>query len=1179
MNPFIKGKFLKVVWLGFAIIALATTFISLQQYDDLRQQTIKHAFDDEELFNERLENQLKVSNAILVSAANVILTELYSRFDVYGLNQTSTQHIELFSFRSINSNAERHIALKRSGAYSQALETLRNSGYFDAVSLIAVVEDNGFQLVEAKSNNTPLTLLNWLNDLTDLTNKKPHVNNVLYSPPLLESGSLYNYVLVQLPVPNASPVFLAAQLNNSLFESDLDSTFIMWQTETNRVVAANMFIKGHDSDSHQNFLVTRYVPQEWHDDILLDPSVNRLTKVHRQMDTDWFINKSALSFAPFNILYFKEANIALAQIQRESLYEAFKLASISVLGFFVLLAFIYWLFVRPISNFLNFIEQQNSFYDLNQINAPNGWERWFDKIRLSFKENRNLYNALVQKNQLLDEKIARRTQELRRQTKSKDRNLALNRAIINSLPDMIYYKNIDGSFVGCNSAFEEFCGFTEQELVTQLAEDIFDQHTAQQLSQFDVHALQTNRLFSGKVWHEHSNNKMFINWLVAPIINSEGELLGTVGLGRDITQGELFLKEVESAKNSAEEANRIKSEFIANMSHEIRTPITAIIGMLDLLQSTSPSSVQKSYVDVATSSSQHLLQIINDILDFSKLNAGMMELTKETFDINEVFSVAFANSLPAAMKKELMLDIQLPPSCPTLFVGDKIKLTQVLTNLINNAVKFTESGQVSLSTELLKLKGDHARMSFSVTDTGSGIPEDKQHTIFKAFSQADNTITRKFGGTGLGLAIVFQIVELMGGQVKVQSDVGVGTTFTVTLPLKVAKPNGIQNELNDSREIEEDIQWVIVENDTSKITFLHNKLLRLNQQVVINQFDDNKSSNVVVICRPESVKSLPKTVKEKLLDNRWRLQPVVFDVMDLRNSNLAGFEYLPILVTPFSDASLLINTANSVSSQHDQEHLPNFTSDVSTNDISVGGLRGLHLLVVEDNEINQHVISLLLSSEGATCDLAGNGVEGLDLLSKKSYDAVILDIQMPIMDGLTMSSKVRANPVLKNMPLLAMTAHTGDDSKMRAMEAGIDVHLSKPIDKPALVASIQALVLDELLPLDGVLALNDILAQVGNSKQVLTKLIGIFYNTKRAELFKFLDDFENLHDEEIFDRLHNFEGMLGNLRATHCVERIKKLRDVYRTADPTGIEIALKDLGQEIDKLFQSLEEYLDNRG
>lgn len=1158
-------------------------------YQSQKQNYLQTAFVEEEISLERIEFKIAFAKEQLINAGSVIVDTLKIRSEMghsdngignYNLavNQTSllnpnavkVKHYSLLSSdmtKSLSpiSTLPPHYVLTESSQFYPAIEMLTRSKIVDSISVIADMGNYGFQAIHSKKEDISVSLMEWLNINSDKISAKGKLSDVVFTPPLANRNALENYLLVAIPVTNKKPVYLVVELNQSELMLDIESEtkYVLWQKNNGRVVSSNIAIDTESSSNVQNYLLTRYVPEPWHELIFLSQQSDaRYSTIDEQ---EYVLKIENIEHSNYFAFFFKRNEMFIDEVWRLSMIEGIKLMMFGGVGLTIIYLLIFYMFAKPISNFLNFIEQQNSLYDNQFVKKPKGWEPWFEKIALSYQDNRKLFNSLVIKNKQLDEKILQRTHELQLQTISKDRNLALNRAIINSMPDMIYYKNVDGSFVGCNKAFEKLCGVAESDLVTLTVEDIFSAETSEKLSNFDFQALKSKRLFSAKIWQKINTDDVYVNWLVAPITNADGEVLGTVGLGRDITEQEANFRQVEKARQDAEQANQAKSEFIANMSHEIRTPMNAVMGMLELLSSTAPTPLQHTYLGVAESSSRHLLQVINDILDFSKMNAGMLELNYDDVNLYDVLDVSFANSLSAAMEKGLILDIDLPIGFPVHYRADKIRLSQVLTNLINNAVKFTNEGSVTFKGRVMTQKDNEVMLCFSISDTGIGIPTNRQRIVFDAFSQADTSITRQYGGTGLGLAIVFQLVELMNGEIRLESEEGVGTSFHVILPLELSVAS--ENKPIKKRS------WVIFATNQKLEGFLLDKLNGDQQTVVKLQDTDagveSAAGNTVLICQPALLELLPEDWRQAITEGKVEYQPIVFNLSNFTKSMLGSLPYRPILSMPFSTELLVSN--EQVDNKLDEK---------------TALCEGSHILIVEDNIVNQQVTALILDSIGATYDIAENGLVGLRLVNSNRYDAALVDIQMPVMDGLTFAKKVRSQSRFESLPLIAMTAHTYPEDKQRSMRAGMSLHINKPIERSSLIEALKTFLefdktanpkelpvpalVEQTNPTE-VLDKENLLAQVGGNFGLMLKLLTLFKESKLDELKMLQSNVLELDSLTLFSKLHNYEGMLANIRASESVLVIQQLRTALKADDTDMITVATKNWEDSLQRLIKEI--------
>ena len=1202
-------------------MVISVMILSFKYFVEHKADLVAQSFESEQVRLSVFDSQLGALSEQLVSAATVI-SDYYANKPEPGSNAerfSSDESIEPVDFslsqvpllapnktqylKSLQS-PEIHYLLHDYQAYLPILEMVNRNNLAKKVLFIADVGEHTFQLMSLEEEqDSPLPLLDWLEQNRARWLNLSSVSELIFAPPHVYRGEHVNYLLISLPVTNLKPIYIAVELNlNNLYLSESEATkYVVWQQETQRVITSNIDVSQDYSTNIQSLLATRYIPSAWHTftlksydytpskqsasmvDVADSPIQKRLVENQVSPGIKWLTLKSQMLNAPFEVFMFKEASELNDRLKDDALDFFLQILFLGVVCLVIFNVVVFNLLLQPFSMLISYIERQNSLYELEDVSPPKGWEPWFEKIKKSFTDNRKLFNSLVAKNKELDDKVQDRTRALHLQTMQKDRNLALNRAIINSMPDLIYYKNVDGSFVGCNRAFEKFTGVKESQLVTNLVEDVFDPEVAAELSKFDFQALKGKRLFSAKVWHKlPSGTDVYINWLVTPVVNVEGDLLGTVSLGRDITEQETSFRQVEQARIAAESANTAKSEFIANMSHEIRTPMHAILGMIELLNSANPSPIQKSYLSVAESSSRHMLKVINDILDFSKVNAGKLELALEPVDLSEVLEIAFANSLSDAMQKELLLDIDLPLDFPNTLITDKIRLSQIFTNLINNAVKFTDKGTVRLSGSVLAVKRNEYTVSFTVEDTGKGIAQEQQQKVFDAFAQADASTTRQYGGTGLGLAIVFQLVELMGGEIHLDSELGKGTTITITMTLK--------GHVTNRFSLNQVSSWLVYDPKEEQMDFVAQKL-RSAKQVVSTSMLPAKSDQInadVLVCRPELLETLSEEIIQQINDGSLDYQPIVFNISQFTSEQLNNIRYRPLLSAPFSNWDLIKNCATEPVKVEKEQRIDQ-----------------ANILVVDDNYVNQQVMRLMLESSGANVTIAENGLVALRQLRQFEFDTVLLDIQMPVMDGLTCARKIRESADIKDLPIIAMTAHSRKEDYERSLEAGIDIHLEKPIDKTKLLSVInsflsndkdlktsRAALPSELVEADHIIPDQDkpqlqhsiselpvinqeqLIAQFGNNESTMQKLLVIFLKSKKDELTQFSEQLGQNTTNDTYAKLHNIQGMLANIRAEKAVEATKRLREALKLGHELEKNRAVTLWGEVISELFLFLKRY-----
>ena len=550
--------------------------------------------------------------------------------------------------------------------------------------------------------------------------------------------------------------------------------------------------------------------------------------------------------------------------------------------------------------------------------------------------------------------------------------------------------------------------------------------------------------------------------IFSPMHDAHGALVGNLGVIYDISRQKEYESSLRDAMRLAEQSSVAKSQFLANMSHEIRTPMNAILGMLQLLRKTALDTRQRDYADKAVGAARSLLGLLNDILDFSKVEAGKMQLNPEPFQVEKLLSdlaVILSSNLGG---KPVDLRFDVDPELPLELVGDAMRLKQILINLGGNAVKFTESGEVVIRWALLARTPERVRLSITVVDTGIGIAPENQARIFNAFTQAEANTTRRFGGTGLGLVISTRLIRLMGGELHLQSVLGQGSSFGFTLELNVVE--SAQTLLAAPDLAAPSTRVLLVDDNRTALASAARMLRALGWQV------DEAASGEQALAW--------------LADRRTRGEaPPDALFVDVDMPGMDGWETLRLVEPLYGGGGLPLRIgvsrqngdalqAGGVAAQRlvDALAVRPLTSAMFVRALAQarGGaalaaqqsaplpgqrLSGMRLLVVEDNAINQQVAQELLRAEGALVELADNGASGVAAVQRADplFDAVLMDLQMPVMDGLSATRMLRADPRFAQLPVIAMTANAMQSDREECLAAGMNDHVGKPFDLNQLV--------------------------------------------------------------------------------------------------------------------------------
>jgi two-component system sensor histidine kinase/response regulator len=653
-----------------------------------------------------------------------------------------------------------------------------------------------------------------------------------------------------------------------------------------------------------------------------------------------------------------------------------------------------------------------------------------------------------------------------------ERNLM--RTVIDNIPDSIFAKDFAGRYILTNNAFAKLHGFESPEsLLGKTAFDLFPKERAAFLHSADLEVMGATKslIIEGERSQvDTEGNLRWIQMTKVPLTNMLDEVVGVVGVNRDITPRKRAEVELVNAKEEAEAANRTKSDFLANMSHEIRTPMNGIIGMTDLVLETEVTAEQSEYLHMVKGSADALLIVINDILDLSKMEAGKLELDYMSFDLRKSLIEVTKILAIKAQQKGMEFIFDVSPEVPVNVVGDPARLRQILVNLVGNAIKFTETGEIEVNIRTEKQAVDGTIIRFSVRDTGIGIPADKQGMIFSAFSQVDSSTTRKYGGTGLGLSIVGQLVGLMGGKLWVESGLGKGSTFCFTVQLSPGVAPALGEVLDEAQL--SDVPILIVDDNATNRRILEESVIHWKMVPIV--VEDATAALQVLQQRQLSNAQLPLVLTDAHM-------PGIdgFGLIERIRENPSLANVRIIILTSGGqrgDAARCqkLGVAAYLSKPFDRLELREVLRHVLTSDPLSPGAKTLvtrhtlqeqrqsfYFLVAEDNAVNQRLIARLLEKRGHRVVLAQNGREALQALKRQHFDIILMDVQMPEMDGFEATKLIREGEKDSgtHMPIIALTAHAMQGDEERCLACGMDGFVTKPINLGGLFS-----VIDKVVP-------------------------------------------------------------------------------------------------------------------
>ena len=781
------------------------------------------------------------------------------------------------------------------------------------------------------------------------------------------------------------------------------------------------------------------------------------------------------------------------------------------------------------------------------------------------------------------------------------------RGIFENAVEGLFQSTPEGKLLCCNPAMLRIFGYgSADELMTAMARNCIYEDPGRR-AEF-VRLMQDQDSisnFESSAFRKDGTN-IWVSEKARAIRGERGEILYYEGFVEDITERKRTAEELHRAKESAEAGCRAKSQFLANMSHEIRTPMNGVIGMTELTLATNLTDEQREYLEIVRNSAESLLSLINEILDFSKMEAGKLRLDMRQFRLRAILDGIFNTLTVRAQLKGLELGCNILPDVPDALIGDPDRLRQILINLVDNAIKFTENGDIVLHVQSDLESLDRAFLCFSVTDTGIGIPEDKQRMIFEAFSQADSTMTRKYGGTGLGLAICSQLVEMMEGEIQLVSRPGEGSVFHVTLPFALPESASFSlPHLTSSAALHEERVLIIDDNCTNR---------RILQGMLVNW----GMKPAVAESGPAGLLALERSLSAG--------EPFALVLLDAMMPGMDGFEVAARIraIPPLTGTPMILLTSANVkqcstrcrelgirtylmkplkqadlhdamvqvlATARETEGSPAVApiagakgSGRKTAEGDPPAFRSLRVLVAEDNPTNRLLVTSLLEKRGHSVMQTRSGRDALAAFSAQKFDLIIMDVQMPEMNGLEAAAAIRnmEGPSGTRIPILALTAHSMEGDRERCLAAGMDAYVSKPISIGDFIRAIDQLLPGafesvperlEAPPPPQFLDTQGLMDRFEGDWQLLHDAAEVFRASCPRLLAQLREAILSGDAEAVERAAHTIKGSAGNFGGHACVEAALRLEIMGRTRDLRNAADACADLESEIERLMPALAE------
>ena len=840
------------------------------------------------------------------------------------------------------------------------------------------------------------------------------------------------------------------------------------------------------------------------------------------------------------------------------------------------------------------MEQGEVLHDIEELAGLNGTRRVIDRVKSPIRnEDGRIVGVQVLFWDVTEDVAAR---------KALRESDAHYQSLVESLPLSVFRKDAEFRLVFGNQRFCEAIGTPLESFRDKTDFDLFPRDLAEKYRRDDQRILDTGATIEAIEEIIHTDGqRLFIQTFKGPVRAADGHVIGIQGMFWDVTAQQRAEQELRKAKEASDAASKAKSDFLANMSHEIRTPMNAVIGMTELLLDTVLTSSQREYLSIVQESGESLLTLINDVLDFSKIEAGKFELDPAIFDVRETLGDTMKSLAVRASRQGLELAFEIDSNVPFLLEGDYGRLRQIVINLVGNAIKFTPQGEVVLTVRCETRTDTEALLRFSVTDTGIGIPADKQSLVFEEFRQADSSTTRTYGGTGLGLAISSRLVELMQGRIWLESEVGRGSTFHFTAQMSV--PDEATQRVERRTDVVADTNVLIVDDNATNRRILGEMVCNWGMRPVLasNAHDalrllresHAQGSSIGLILSDVNMPDVSGFMLAEWIraESQFDKTQIIMltssgregDAARRDNLNIAARLMKPIKQSELFDAivtTLGVAALDSPPRPADEER-------------SALAVRPLNVLLAEDNAANQKLAVGVLTKQGHRVIVAGNGRLAIAEWQMQPFDVILMDVQMPEMDGLQATQAIRDREARQggHTLIVAMTAHAMKGDRERCLAAGMDDYLPKPIRakllaekllslfgsasraEPAAVTSSQV-----PTPIKPVVALIDwkaALEGVDDDRSLLAEVAQLFLSSTTTTLAG-LGEAIRLRQPDVVQRLsHSLKGELLAIGAVATSEFAWQLEQCGRQHTFAEALPMLDQLTAHIDSLRTPLADFI----